>query len=157
MNRELATHGLWLASRHPTRAARMGMLAGRHPRRTVKIVGITRQANRMKEPVKRAATDRRVRKEARRASENATLAARRVQQVGLANALNDRKVARYSKRATEHATKAANLATNPPTNRLRKVTVVVLGTGALAGVAYGGWRRNAASREAQIASSNGSA
>ena len=157
MNRELATHGLWLASRHPTRAARMGMLAGRHPRRTVKIVAITRQANRMKEPVKRAATDRRVRKEARRASENATLAARRVQQVGLANALNDRKVARYSKRATEHATKAANLATNPPTNRLRKVTVVVLGTGALAGVAYGGWRRNAASREAQIASSNGSA
>jgi len=37
------------------------------------------------------------------------------------------------------------------------VTVVVLGTGALAGVAYGGWRRTAASGEAQIASSNGSA
>jgi len=148
---------MWLASRHPTRVMKMGLLAGRHPRRTVKIFEITRQANRMKEPVKRAATDRRVRKEARRASENATRAARRVQQVGFANALNDRKVARYSKRATDHATKAANLATNPPANRMRKVTVVVLGTSELAGVAYGGWRRTAASREAQIASSHGAA
>jgi hypothetical protein len=157
MNRELATHGIWMASRHPKRAMRMGMLAGRHPVRTVKIIELTRQANRVKEPVKRAATDRRVRKEARRASENATLAARRVQQIGFANALNDRKVARYSKRATDHATKAANLATNPPKNRMRKVTVVVLGTGALAGAAYGGWRRTTASREAEVASPNGAA
>ena len=37
MNRELATHGMWLASRHPTRVMKMGLLAGRHPRRTVKI------------------------------------------------------------------------------------------------------------------------
>lgn len=157
MNRELASHGLWLASRHPTRAVRMGMVAGRNPRRTIKIIELTRQANRMKEPVKRAATDPRVRKEARRASEDATRAARRVQEVGFANALNDRKVARYSKRATDHATKAANLAKNPPSNRRRNVTIVVLGTGALAGAAYGGWRRTAASREAEVASPNGGA
>ena len=157
MNRELASHGIRLVSRHPGHAMRMGMMAGRHPRRTMMIVELTRRANRMKDPVKRAATDRRVRKEARRASENATLAARRVQQVGFANALNDRKVARYSRRATDHATKAANLAANPPASRLRKVTVVVLGTGALAGVAYGGWRRTAAAREAEVASPNGAA
>jgi len=145
MNKELATHGIWLAARHPRRAMKLGMVAGRNPRRTMRVIDYGRRAADMKEPVQRAATDPRVRKEARKASENATRAARRAQQIGLAQALNDRKVARYSRKASEHATKAANLATNPPKNRLRKVTVIVLGTGAVAGAAYAGWRRTGGS------------
>jgi hypothetical protein len=95
MNREVATHGLWLAARHPRRAMKLGMVAGRNPRRTVRVIELSRRAADMKEPVQRAATDPRVRKEARKASENATRAARRAQQVGFARALNDRRVARY--------------------------------------------------------------
>jgi hypothetical protein len=141
MNRELATHGIWLAARHPRRAMKLGMVAGRNPGRTIRVIEYSRRAADMKEPVQRAATDPRVRKEARKASDNATRAARRAQEIGLVQALNDRKVARYSRKASEHATKAANLATKPPKNRLRKATVVVLGTGAVAGAAYAGWRR----------------
>src|SRR6185312_14696744 len=123
MNKELATHGIWLAARHPRRAMKLGMVAGRNPRRTMRVIELSRRAADMKEPVQRAATDPRVRKEARKASQNATRAARRAQQIGFAQALNDRRVARYSRKASEHAAKATNLATNPPQNRLRKVTV----------------------------------
>jgi hypothetical protein len=88
-----------------------------------------------------------VRVESRRAAKDASRAAERVKRVGVAKALSDKRVARDLRRATEHASKAASLAVAQRRRRVGTTAVLVVGTGALAGAAYGGWRKYSGSPE----------
>ena len=128
MNRQLTTYGLRFARRHPIRAMRLGTMAMEGRRRTLLVVV----------PVRRAMTDPKVHAETRRATAEARRAALRVQRVGIANALTDRQVARKLRRASGHVSRAASLAVRPPRHRARNATLLVVGAGVLAGVAYGG-------------------
>ncbi len=143
MNQRLTTYGLRYARRHPRRALRIGVLGSSLVARRIKVAEIRRQALRLAEPARRAATDIRVHSETRRARGNAVRAAHRVQDIGVTRALTDKQVARNLRRATQHASRAANLAVNPSRHRVRKTSIVVLGTGALAGAAYAGRRKYA--------------
>jgi hypothetical protein len=96
---------------------------------------------------RRVATDQNVHAELQRAVANAAHAARRAQRVGPARALSDKRLARQLRRATRHASKAASLALHPRRNRLRRAAFVLVGSGAVAGAAYGGWRRYAPAPE----------
>jgi hypothetical protein len=91
--------------------------------------------------------DRKVGVESRRAAKDASRAARRAKRVGVAKALTDKRVARDLRRATQHASKAASLAVAQRRRRVRTTAVLVVGTGALAGAAYGGWRKYSGSPE----------
>ena len=149
MSGQISDYGVRLALRHPLRTARMGnALLGS----TVKLVVISRQAA---EAAKRAATDRAVHAEGRRAAASATRAARRVQRVGFGNALSDRQAVRELRLATAHASKAANLVFNPRPTRLKRTVVIVVVGGATAGAAYAGWKLHATPSRAT--DTNGSA
>jgi hypothetical protein len=145
MNRRLTTYGVRYARRHPRRAFRIGVLGSSLLARRIKIAETRRQALKVAEPARRAATDFRVHSETRRARGNAVRAAHRVQRIGVTRALTDKQVARNLRRATHHASRAANLAVNPSRHRVKKTSIVVLGTGALAGAAYAGRRKYASS------------
>jgi hypothetical protein len=145
VNRRLTTYGVRYARRHPRRAFRIGVLGSSLLARRIKIAETRRQALKVAEPARRAATDLRVHSETRRARGNAVRAAHRVQRIGVTRALTDKQVARNLRRATHHASRAANLAVNPSRHRVRKTSIVVLGTGALAGAAYAGRRKYASS------------
>jgi hypothetical protein len=144
----LTTYGVRYARRHPRRALRIGVLGSSLLARRVRIAETKRQALRVAEPARRAATDIRVHSETRRARGNALRAAHRVQRIGVTRALTDKQVARNLRRATHHASRAANLAVNPSRHRVRKTSIVVLGTGAIAGAAYAGRRKYAATPDA---------
>jgi hypothetical protein len=84
------------------------------------------------QPVKRAATDRRVHRESRRAGADAAAAFRRVGEVGIVEAMNDRRVARKLTRATHHASKAVVYSVTPaPQHRKRNAALVALGVGGI--------------------------
>jgi hypothetical protein len=116
--------------------------------RRIKVAEARQQALKVAEPARRAATDIRVHSETRRARGNAVRAAHRVQRIGVTRALTVNQVARNLRRATHHATRAANLAVNPSRHRVRKTSIVVLGTGALAGAAYAGRKKYASAADA---------
>jgi hypothetical protein len=141
MNRRLTTYGVRYARRHPRRAFRIGVLGSSLLARRIKLAETRQQALKVAEPARRAATDLRVHSETRRARGNAVRAAHRVQRIGVTRALTDKQVARNLRRATHHASRAANLAVNPSRHRVRKTSIVVLGTGAIAGAAYAGRRK----------------
>ncbi len=143
MNRRLTTYSVRYARRHPRRALRIGVLGSTLLARRIRVAEARQQALKVAEPARRAATDLRVHSETRRARGNAVRAAHRVQRIGVTRALTDKQVARNLRRATHHASRAANLAVNPSRHRIRKTSIVVLGTGALAGAAYAGRRRYA--------------
>ncbi len=147
MNRRLTTYGVRYARRHPRRAFRIGVLGSSLLARRIKIAETRRQALKVAEPARRAATDMRVHSETRRARGNALRAAHRVQRIGVTRALTDKQVARNLRRATHHASRAANLAVNPSRHRVRKTSIVVLGTGALAGAAYAGRKKYASAAD----------
>ncbi len=131
---QISDYGVRLALRHPLRTARMGnVLVGS----TVRLVVIGRQGA---EAAKRAATDRAVHAEGRRAVASATRAARRIHRVGFGNALSDRRAVRELWLATGHASKAANLVFNPRPSRPKRTVVIVVGAGATAGAAYAAWK-----------------
>jgi hypothetical protein len=92
---------------------------------------------------RRVATDQTVRAEMQRAIADASHAARRAQRVGPTRALSDKHLARQLRRASRHASKAATLAVHPRRNRVRRAAFMLVGSGALVGAAYGGWRRYA--------------
>jgi hypothetical protein len=115
--------------------------------RRIKVAEARQQALKVAEPARRAATDIRVHSETRRARGNAVRAAHRVQRIGVTRSLTDKQVARHLRRATHHATRAANLAVNPSRHRVRKTSIVVLGTGALAGAAYAGRKKYASATD----------
>jgi hypothetical protein len=96
---------------------------------------------------RRVATDQNVHAELQRAIVDASHAARRAQRVGPTKALSDKRLARQLRRASRHASKAATLAVHPRRNRLRRGALMLVGSGAVAGAAYGGWRRRAAPPE----------
>jgi hypothetical protein len=83
-------------------------------------------------PMKRAATDRRVHRESRRAGADAAAAFRRVGEVGIVEAMNDRRVARKLSGATHHASKAVVFSVTPaPQHRKRNAALVALGVGGI--------------------------
>ena len=81
------------------------------------------------DPIRRATADRRVRREARRASIHAALALRRADQLGLVSALTDRRIARHLTRARRHASRALLFTAAPPPSR-RGRNAVLIATGA---------------------------
>lgn len=129
------------ARHHPRRALRIGLVTGSAIRMTSKVAYAKRHAGRVAELLKRAATDRRIHVETRRARADASRAARRVRRVGVTGALTDKRVARELRRASRHASKAAHLAVRPRRHhRTRTAANTLVGTGVLAGAAYGGWK-----------------
>jgi hypothetical protein len=77
-------------------------------------------------PFKRV-SDRRVRRELRRAAFHAALAARRAQSVGPARASGDRRVTRGFQRSTRHAARALSFSISPPSHRMRNTVLIVTG------------------------------
>ena len=73
-------------------------------------------------------SDRRVRRELRRATFHAGLAARRARNVGAARATGDRRVTRGFQRSTLHAARALSFSINPPpSHRVRNTVLIVTG------------------------------
>jgi hypothetical protein len=140
MKTDVKTYGIRLATRHPGHALRLGVAANSAMPRRVRVAAARHEALRLAAPAQRAATDPRVRAEARRATRSAYRATRRARRVGPANALTDKGVARDLRRASRHASRAAELAMRPPRHRGRKTAVVLLGAGAVLAAAYGGRR-----------------
>ena len=129
-----------VAARHPGDALRLGVIANSKAPRRLRIAAARHEARRLTAPARRAATDPRVRTEARRASRSVSRASRRAQRIGLTNAATDRRVAHHLRRASRHAVRAANLAINPPPRRRRAATLVTLGAGTVIAAALGARR-----------------
>jgi hypothetical protein len=73
-------------------------------------------------------SDRRVRRELRRAAIHAALAARRARSIGASKATGDRRVTRGFQRSTLHAVRAVSLSINPPpSHRVRNTVLIVTG------------------------------
>ena len=140
MNR-YATSTIRSVEHHPRRALRIGRLIGSALRMTTQAAYAKWHAGQLAEPLKRAATDPKVLAETRRATADASRAAHRVRRIGPTRALTDKRVARRLRHATRHASTAAHLAVHTPRRRrARATTITLLGTGMLAGAAYGGWK-----------------
>lgn len=78
-------------------------------------------------PFKRV-SDRRVRRELRRAAFHAALAARRARSVGPARAGGDRRVTRGFQRSTRHAARALSFSISPPpSHRVRNTVLIMTG------------------------------
>ncbi|HEV8451478.1 MAG TPA: hypothetical protein VGQ45_08600 [Gaiellales bacterium] len=78
-------------------------------------------------PFKRV-SDRRVRRELRRAAFHAALAARRARSVGPARAGGDRRVTRGFQRSTRHAARALSFSISPPpSHRVRNTVLLMTG------------------------------
>ena len=73
-------------------------------------------------------SDRRVRRELRRATIHAALAARRARDIGAARATGDRRVTRGFQRSSLHAVRALSFSINPPpSHRVRNTVLIVTG------------------------------
>jgi hypothetical protein len=78
-------------------------------------------------PFKRV-SDRRVRRELRRAAFHAAMAARRARSVGPSRAGGDRRVTRGFQRSTRHAARALSFSISPPpSHRVRNTVLIVTG------------------------------
>jgi hypothetical protein len=112
-------------------------------RQTQRIADAQRRGRKVTAKMSHAAKDRRVQREARRATAAASRAAQRTQEVGLTRALSDRRVTRDLRRTKRHAARATSLALQRPRwRRVRAAALIVAGTGALAGAAYAGTRKS---------------
>ena len=132
MQKDLTRYATRMAVRHPRRAVKLGLLTTAVLRSTRKDRGRGRYLIVVAEPMKRAATDRRVHRESRRAGSDAAAAFRRVGEVGVVEAMNDRRVARKLSRATRHASKAVVFSVAPPAqHRKRNAALVALGVGGI--------------------------
>ena len=76
----------------------------------------------------RRVSDRRVRRELRRAAFHAALAARRARNVGPSRAKGDRRVTRGIQESTRHAARALSFSISPPpSHRVRNTVLIVTG------------------------------
>jgi hypothetical protein len=146
MNKMTVRRGLRIAGNHPRRALRMSLIAAplatkmrgaTHGRRMVTLV----------DPVRRAATEPKIHKEVRKAAADVSSAFARAQRVGVADAFGDRRVARKLRLAAVHTSRAARHSIDHPHHRARNATIAILGTGALTGAAYGGWKMTSRTQE----------
>ena len=73
-------------------------------------------------------SDRRVRRELRRAAFHAAMATRRARSIGAAKATGDRRVTRGFQQSTRHAARALSFSISPPpSHRLRNTLLIVTG------------------------------
>jgi hypothetical protein len=73
-------------------------------------------------------SDRRVRRELRRAAFHAALAARRARNIGPSRASGDRRVTRGIQQSTRHAARALSFSISPPpSHRVRNTVLIVTG------------------------------
>jgi hypothetical protein len=76
----------------------------------------------------RRVSDRRVRRELRRATVHAALAARRARSIGPSRAKGDRRVTRGIQQSTRHAARALSFSISPPpSHRVRNTVLIVTG------------------------------
>ena len=76
----------------------------------------------------RRVSDRRVRRELRRAAVHAALAARRARSIGPSRAKGDRRVTRGIQQSTRHAARALSFSISPPpSHRVRNTVLIVTG------------------------------
>jgi hypothetical protein len=76
----------------------------------------------------RRVSDRRVRRELRRATFHAALAARRARSIGPSRAKGDRRVTRGIQQSTRHAARALSFSISPPpSHRMRNTVLIVTG------------------------------
>jgi hypothetical protein len=126
----------------PRDAARVGLLATSLMEARLRAARVAQFA----QPAHRAVTDRRVRREIRRAKIYAFCASRRARRIGVARTITDKRVSRNLSKSVSHAARAATFAIRPrPRHRVRNTALAVVGTSAAAATAYGAWRRYAAS------------
>ena len=132
MQKDITRYATRMAVRHPRRAIKLGLF-------TTAVLRSSRKARDgrylvvVTEPVKRAATDRRVHRESRRAGRDAVSAFRRASELGIVDAMGDRRVARKLNKASQHATRAVVYSVTPQTqHRKRNAALVALGVGGVA-------------------------
>lgn len=125
----LRASGLRAIARHPRRSLPVGLVTTSALGVMTRVGSAKRNVLRAAAPLKRAATDRQVRRESRRAAADATRAWRRAEHVGVAKAFTDRRVARNLRQARRHMSRAASCSISPPRHRLRNTVVVVAGVG----------------------------
>jgi hypothetical protein len=107
------------------------------PRDAFKLLAASKAAK----PLRNAATNPKVHKEAKKAAAEASKAAARAQKLGPAKALNDKRVTKGLQKASKHSRNAL-VAANPAKGRpIKKATGVVLGAGVLGGASYAGWKK----------------
>lgn len=134
--------GLRTVRRHPRKAVWAGRLAVRNWKTTLFVVQTTRRVSRVGPQASRVAHDRGIRREAKRATAEASNAVRRARAIGLARVMEDKRFARNVRRAGTHAGKATHRAIHPPNeHRLRNSSMAILGAGIAAGGAVYGWSR----------------
>ena len=115
------------ASRHRRRTAQIGLLTTTVLSRGAHARGHYRG---LADPVRRAATDRRVHRQSRRAAADVAGAVRRAGRVGIADAMTDRRVATGLRKAGRHASRALALTISPPpSHKKRNTAIVALGIG----------------------------
>lgn len=131
---------------HPRGALGVGQFASSLEVAQLRAARARKQVAQIAQPARRAVTDRRVRRETRRAKAYAFCASHRARRIGIAKALTDKRVARNLRKSASHAARAARFAIHPrPSHRVRNTTLAVVGTSAAAAAAYGGWKRYASS------------
>jgi hypothetical protein len=128
--------------RHPYKTLRVSLFALRHRKGLLAVKHVTEHASRIGATTRRVARDRRVRRETRLALSAVALANKRARKIGLAHTLGDRQVATHLRHAGDHASKAMTFAERARHGRRigRTTTIIVVGTGALGGAAYAGWK-----------------
>jgi hypothetical protein len=127
---------------HPRKALWAGRFAAHNWKTTLLVIQTSRRVSKLGPHASRAAHDRRVRREAKRAAADASNAVRRAQAIGVARALDDKRFAKNVRSAGTHAGKATHRAIHPPSeHRLRNGAMAILGASIAAGGALYGWNR----------------
>ena len=137
-------YGMREARLHPRGALRVGQFASSLAVVRLRAARARKQVAHIAQPARRAVTDRRVRREIRRAKVYAFCASHRARRIGIAKALTDKRITRNLRKSASHTARAASFAIHPrPSHRLRNTTLAVVGTSAAAAAAYRSWKRHA--------------
>jgi hypothetical protein len=131
---------LWLVTRYPRLAARVGWTAVKHPRRTAIVIAAARQAPDVARRTRAAVQDPEVKKQFKTGSDALGKAARRLRDSEQpADALGDQKLHAELRRAAA-AMAMGYAAASHPKKRRRRLGRTVLAVGMVGAGAYAGYR-----------------
>jgi hypothetical protein len=131
--------GLWLVRRYPRLAARVGLQAVKHPRRTATIVSAARRAPKMARRARVAAQDPEVQQQFKVGREALGKAARRLRSSDPGDVVTDEKLRAELRRAAG-AMASGYQAASHPKNRRRRFGRTALTVGMIGAGAYAGYR-----------------
>ena len=131
--------GLWLVTRYPRLAARVGWTAVKHPRRTAIVIAAARQAPDVARRTRAAVQDPEVKKQFKTGSDALGKAARRLRNSEPADAVGDQKLHAELRRAAA-AMALGYAAAAHPKKRRRRLGRTVLAVGMIGAGTYAGYR-----------------